>query len=85
MNSFSKKFIIRSIVVVLGLFLTIYFLFNDVADRFVDNVSENDLRVQIHNNNADTMAFFRGYWAEIPRDEINLNFLELSYDALPHE
>lgn len=85
MNSFSKKFIMRSIIVVVGLFLTIYFLFNGVAGNFVNNVTENDLNVQIHNNNAFTMAFFRGYWAEISRAEITLNFLELSSDALPRE
>ena len=85
MNSFAKKFIIRSIVVVVGLFLTIYFLFNGVARNFVNNITANDLSVQIHNNNALTMAFFRGYWDEIPRDEINSNFLGLSSDALPRE
>ena len=85
MNDFSTKFIIRSSVVVLGLFLTIYFLFNSVAQNFVTNIANNDLSVQIHNNNSLTMAFFRGEWLELTREEAISNFLDLPEDALPRD
>ena len=85
-NSFSKKFITRSIVVVVGLFLTIYFSFNGVAQNFINNITDNYLRVQIHNNNAETVSLFTaGGWQEVPMTEMVVNALDLTVDTVPRD
>jgi len=86
MNSFTQKFITRSIFIVLGLILTIYFSFNASADRFINNVTAEYLRIQIHNNNANTVSMFTATgWQEVPITEAMVNFLDLSADAMPRD
>jgi len=82
MKSFTGRFIFRSIVVVLVLFLTIYLLFNRFADEFIRNAAEPNLNLQISNNNAREVSVFAGGgWRGIPIEEAMTNFLDLPADT----
>ena len=84
MKSFTAKFIIRSIVVILVVFLTIYFLFNWVADEFINDSVEAALELDIKNNAAESAAILgpRG-WGEEDLDILTLHFLDLPADTMP--
>jgi len=86
MKSFTAKFIIRSIIVILGAFSTIYFIFNLLANDFIiRNAEENDLRVRVHNNFAESVAMstVQG-WRHLSMDWA-LTFLGLPADITPAE
>ena len=85
MNNFSTRFIITSILVVIGGFLTIYLLFNGVANRFVANIGDEFLTVRIHNNNAENAAVFSGEWNAMPLSEVRPSFLASTIDITPSE
>ena len=85
MNSFTTRFIIRSSVVIFVVFLTIYFLFNRVADDFIKNTAEPDLTMQIHNNNAEYIAIFGNGWRSVSIEDAMLIFLHLPTDATPRD
>ena len=82
MNSFTRKFIIRSIVVISVMFLAIYFLFNQVADDFIRNSAEEELTVRIRNPFAEEVAIFDGeFWQLSIIEEAAYEFLDLPYSA----
>jgi len=83
MKSFTARFIIRSVIVILALFLTIYFLFNLFANEFINDSADSDLRVRIHNNSADAIATLGNGWREMEMEDAILNFLDLPSDATP--
>ena len=85
MNSFTTRFIIRSTVVIFAIFLTIYFLFNQVATDFIKNTAESNLTVQIHNNFAGEVTVYRREWRLLPIEIVTWSFLDLPEDASTRE
>lgn len=82
MNSFTKKFIIRSIIVISVMFLAIYFLFNQVADDFIINSAESELTVRISNPFAENIAISDDEgWHLLPIETAASEFLDLPYES----
>ena len=82
MNSFTRKFIIRSVIVIFVVFLTIYFLFNQAADDFIRNSAETELTVRINNPFAENIAISDDErWQLMPIEEVAYVFLGLPEDA----
>jgi len=87
MKSFTIRFITFSIVVVLIIFFSIYFLFNQTANRFIDESVEPYLNVVIHDNLQTEIAQFSGRagWRAIPMQEAITNILDLPSGATPSD
>jgi len=81
MNSFTTRFIIRSTVVIFIIFLTIYFIFNQVAADFIRNTAEGDLTVQTRNTFAQEVTIYNRRWRPAPIERIKSRFLDLPEDA----
>ena len=82
-NSFTTRFIIRSIVVIFVLFLTIYFLFNRVAEDFISNTVAEDLTVNVRNNSANNVAILDQVWQEMALEYAIIHFLDLPVYSAP--
>jgi len=84
MNSFTKRFIAKSILVIFVVFLTIYFLFNQLTEDLIRSSAEPYLTVQIRDRSAHVVSivFDLNYgWEVMPIEDAVRDFLDLHEDA----
>ena len=81
MKSFTARFIIRSVIIIILLFLAIYIWFNRFADAFIMERSNEDLTIRIYSNTADSIAILGNGWREMEMEDVILNFLDLPADT----
>ena len=84
-KSFTARFIIRSVVLLLVIFLTIYLLFNRIAEEFIKTHAESDLVLNIYTNHAEFISVLGNGWREMEIEEAILHFLDLPADAMPND
>lgn len=84
MKRFTTSFIIKSTLVILIMFGTIYLLFNWYAELFINERIDEELTLNIYTNMANSAASLgRGGWIEIPMDVVNVRLLGLAHDTTP--
>jgi len=82
-KSFTIRFSLRSIIVVSVLFLTIYLLFNQIADNLINTTAEENLTLEIRDNFATQIAVLGSVWRAEDIDVAVTRFLDLSVDSTP--
>lgn len=84
-KSFTNRFVFRSVIVVIGLFLTIYFLFNQMANALVSSLAEEHLQVRTQDNFATEVAVLGAGWRGVLIEDAVVDFLDLPQTATPRD
>jgi len=84
-SSFTTKFILRSIIVIVGIFIIIYFLFNQVVNNFIIHSTENELSLRVRNDDATHIAVLGNGWRSSTIEDAMGRYLEISPGTLTIE